>query len=153
VSWGSASSWERTWGKLEVGGGDPSSSSGGGVVSQSSSLSASEGIGIARGIADIANVGIQIGELVSANKAQAKLLRVRKSEAKAARIAARRQSKFRRKDKARANNLQQRLDALKAITGAGTNKAVIAGIGIIALAAIFAFSQRPKPKSEPKRST
>jgi transposase len=121
-------------------------------VSESSGLTASEGIGIARGIADIANVGIQIGELVSANKAQARLLRASKSSAKSARIAARRQAKYRRKDKARANNLEQRLNALKAITGAGTNKAVIAGIGIIALAAIFAFSQRPKPKIEPKRS-
>ena len=98
-------------------------------------------------VSDLANVGARIGELISANKFQNQMLREQKLQTRNAKISARRQAKFARADAARADRLQSRLAALKAVTGARDNKTIVASVGVIVLAGLFLLATRsPKPK-------
>jgi hypothetical protein len=147
MSWGNASSWENSWGKAEaLTDAEMIARYQKGQTSRAKSAGAAD---VASGLAQLTNIGVQVGELISTNNFQKRLLREKKKEASNARFAARRQAKFRRTDQARASMLQQRLSALTAITGARTQKALIAGIGIVVLAAVFLIATKaPKPKQQ-----
>ena len=99
-------------------------------------------------VSDLAVVGARIGELISANKFQNQMLREQKLQARNAKISARRQAKLARADSARAERLQSRLAALKAVTGARANKTIVASVGVIVLAGLFLLATRP-PKPKP----
>lgn len=104
-------------------------------------------------VADLATVGAQIGELISANKFKNLMLRQARIDSKESKIEARRQAKYARRDQARAQMLQARLAALTSITGARTRKSVIAVVGIVALALVFTVATKPKQKTVTLRTT
>ena len=134
-TWGNASTWDQSFGKTD----DLSQAEMAALYQkgQTSRAKAAGASDLASGLSQLTNIGVQVGELISTNNFQKQLLREKKAEARNAKTAARRQAKFRRKDQARASMLQQRLSALTAITGARTQKALIAGIGIVVLAGVF----------------
>lgn len=145
MGWGSASTWGNAWGapKTELTATQR-------LAKLEKAQSAAGAGDLAAGLADLSQVGIKIGELISQSKFQKRMLREQKRAAKESKLEARRQSIYRRKDQARASMLQQRLAALQAITGGRNQRAIVAGIGIIVLAGVFMFASRP-PKQQPRR--
>lgn len=145
MGWGSASTWGNAWGKTELTATER--------LAKLEKAQRTAGAGdLASGLADLSQIGIKIGELVSQSKFQKRMLREQKRAAKESKLEARRQAIYRRKDQARASMLQQRLAALQAITGGRNQRALVAGIGIIVLAGVFMFASRPPKQPPPRRA-
>lgn len=108
------------------------------------------GADVASAAADLVGVGAQIGELISANKFKNQMLRASKIEAKEAKIAARRNAKFARRDQQRVSMLQARLAALRSISGGRTTRGLVAVGGVIVLAGLFLLAVRKPKKSPPQ---
>ena len=152
MSWGTASTWSAAWGKTELTEGEFRAQE---MEQMQRAGKVKSAVGIAQGAADLTKLGIQIGELIGQNRYQKQMIREKKASARSSRRHARRQRMRARKDQARASMLSERLNALKAITGARTQKALIAGIGIVVLAGVFLMAtkqpryQPPPPRSSP----
>ena len=101
----------------------------------------------ASALANLAQVGAQVSDLISQNKFQKQMLREQKLATRTAKIEARRSDKFARRDQARASMLESRLNALQSITGARTKKTVVAVFCVLALSIVFAIAMKPTRKT------